>query len=705
MKNHPQEKNLVEMNIQGMSCVSCAKGIEKALCSVEGVKQASVNFATTKALVEAEEGIEKKLLLEAVKNAGYEAHFKKEEGHHHHFSEPKAAFKRFAFSALLSLPLLLQMLFLPIPSWVQLLLASIVQFGPGARFYRSSYFSLKNGSANMDVLIALGTSAAYGFSLAVLLIGADRHLYFESSAMIISLVLMGQWLEALSKGRASEAIEKLMDLQPKTARVERNGEWVEIPVKEITVGDIFQVRPGDSIPVDGEVIEGSSSVNESMLTGESIPVEKKESDTVYAATQNGNGTFKAQATKVGSETVLAGIVRLVEHAQNSRAPIQRLADQISEVFVPSVLAISVCTFIGWMLWNGSLNDALINAVAVLVIACPCALGLATPTVIMVASGEGAKRGILFRDAEALETAQKIKRVAFDKTGTLTRGEPQVVDVTSDNPERLIEIANALEEASEHPLGDAVRKYASEKGVKKLQVVHFKAIPGKGLQGEVEGIKYTLGSLSFAKESGVDVACDSDGNTIAVVWSEEKMLGCIAFQDVLREYSVEAIEQIQKLGVIPVMITGDHKMTAEAIAKEAGIKEFYGDVLPDKKAEKIKELKEGGNIVGMVGDGINDAPALAAADVGIAMGAGSDIAIETAMVSLMREDLRLVPQMIQLSKMTFKKVKQNLFFAFFYNSVGIPLAAIGLLNPMVAALAMSLSSLSVVSNALLLKKSL
>ena len=705
MSNPHKRKSVVEMTIRGMSCVSCAKGIEKVLSSVEGVREAKVNFATSTAIVDAVEGVEKSRLLEAVKNAGYNAEISQEDGHYHHFSEQYEALKRLAFSALFSLPLLLPMFFLPLPGWIQCILASIVQFVPGARFYRSSYYSLKTGSANMDVLIALGTSAAYGFSLAVLLMGADGHLYFESSAMIITLVLMGQWLEALSKGRASEAIKKLLDLQPKMARVQRGGEWSEIPVKEIIAGDLFQVRPGESIPVDGEVIEGSSLVNESMLTGESIPVEKKEKDTVYAATQNGNGTLKARATKVGSETVLAGIVRLVEHAQNSRAPIQRLADQISGVFVPVVLAISLVTFIGWMLWNGSVNDALINAVAVLVIACPCALGLATPTVIMVASGEGAKRGILFKDAEALETAQKMKRVAFDKTGTLTRGEPRVVDVISKSPEKLLEIANALEGASEHLLGDAVRAYAKEKGVKQLEVTCFEAIPGKGVQGEIDGTRYVLGSLFFARDSGIQVDCESNGNTIAVVWSKQEMLGCIAFQDVLREHSAEAVEKMIALGVTPVMITGDHQRTAEAIAKEAGIKEFFSEVLPDQKAEKINELKKEGYLVGMVGDGINDAPALAAADVGIAMGKGSDIAIETAGVSLMREDLRLVPEMIRLSKLTFKKIKQNLFFAFFYNSIGIPLAAIGLLNPMVAALAMSLSSLSVVVNALLLKRSL
>lgn len=691
------------MNIQGMSCVSCANGIEKSLKKVEGVKSAQVNFATSKAIVEAEDSLAEDCLINAVQEVGYHATLHEEHtGHHHHFSEPNAAFRRFLISAIFSLPLLIQMFFFPIPGWVQCLLASVVQFWCGARFYRSSYHSLKMGSANMDVLIALGTTAAYGFSLAVLLMGIDQHLYFESSAMIITLVLMGQWLEALSKGRASDAIQKLMDLQPKTARVERKGEWVEIPIKEIVEGDVFQVRPGENIPVDGLVIEGSSSVNESMLTGESIPVEKGKEDHVFAATQNGNGTLKVKATKVGSQTVLAGIIRLVEHAQNSRAPIQKLADQISEVFVPSVLVISLFTFIGWIGWAGSFNEAMINAVAVLVIACPCALGLATPTVIMVASGEGAKKGILFRDAQALELAQKLEVVAVDKTGTLTKGKPQVVAIHGEDQRQVLQIANALEHASEHPLAEAVRSYAKEMGIQDLTTDDFRAIPGKGIEGTIEGKRYTLGSLAYAKEKGIESPVKAEGMTVAVIWEGNRAVGALSFQDSLRESSIEAIEDIKRLGVTPVMITGDHQKTAEVIAKEAGIWEFYGDVLPDQKAGKVQSLKAMGQIVGMVGDGINDAPALAVADVGIAMGSGSDIAIETAEVSLMREDLRLVPAMIRLSKLTFRKIKQNLFFAFIYNIIGIPLAAFGLLNPMVAALAMSLSSVSVVSNALLLR---
>lgn len=692
----------VEMNIKGMSCVSCATGIEKSLKQVDGVKQVQVNFATSKAFVEAEDDLVDACLIDAVHETGYDATLHDEHAGHQHFSEPNAAFRRFLISAGFSFPLLLQMFFLPIPGWIQGLLASVVQFWCGARFYRSSYHSLKMGSANMDVLIALGTTAAYGFSLAVLLMGSDHHLYFESSAMIITLVLMGQWLEALSKGRASEAIQKLMDLQPKTARVERDGEWMEIPIKEIVEGDLFQVRPGENIPVDGVVAEGSSSVNESMLTGESIPVEKQNKDKVFAATQNGNGTLKVHATKVGSDTFLAGIIRLVEHAQNSKAPIQRLADQISEYFVPAVLVISLFTFIGWVGWGGSFNDALINSVAVLVIACPCALGLATPTVIMVASGEGAKKGILFRDAQALELAQKMEVVALDKTGTLTKGKPQVVEVVGDDPENVLRIANALEHASEHPLAEAVRTYAKEKGIQEISVEGFEAIPGKGIEGVIEGKRYTLGSLAYAKEKGVNTPIKGQGKTIAVIWDEEGVVGALSFQDALRESSVEAVDEIKNLGVTPVMITGDHQKTAEAIAREAGIWEYYGDVLPDQKAGKVEKLKEMGQVVGMVGDGINDAPALAIADVGIAMGSGSDIAIEAAEVSLMREDLRLVPDMIRLSKLTFRKIKQNLFFAFIYNIIGIPLAAMGFLNPMFAALAMSLSSVSVVSNALLLR---
>lgn len=695
----------VDLGVQGMSCVSCAKGIQKALLRVEGVDEVTVNFATSKAVVKGSQDFSEEKLVEAVHQSGYHASLSGEEheGHHNHFLEPNKALKRFLVSAVFSFPLLFQMFTTPMPDVYQAVLASIVQFWCGWRFYVSSYHSLKMLSTNMDVLITLGTTAAYGLSLAVLIWGIDAHLYFESSAMIITLVLFGQWLETLSKGRASNAIEKLLALQPKTARIKRSGEWLEVPVKEMRVNDIFMVRPGESIPVDGDVIEGESAVNESMLTGESLPVSKKVGDSLFAATQNQNGSLTVKAKKVGSDTALAGIIRLVEQAQNSKAPIQRLADQVSEVFVPAVIAISVITFLLWYFIDGSVSFALINCIAVLVIACPCALGLATPTVIMVASGLGAKRGMLFRDATALELSQKIQTLVLDKTGTLTEGKPQVTDVISGDVPQLLSIAYAVEQRSEHPLAEAISTYAKDS---KLSVSEFKAIPGKGVTAQIEAETYSLGSLAFAEESGVSVSAEKEereGKTITVVWKQDKLLGYLAIQDALKEHSAEAVKQLKAMDITPIMLTGDHYRTAETIAKQSGIEEFYAGVLPGEKADKVKSLKSQGVVVGMVGDGINDAPALATADVGIAIGAGSDVAIEAADLTLIRNDLRLVPEAIRLSKATFRKIRQNLFFAFIYNIVGIPLAAFGLLNPMVAAFAMSMSSVSVVANAILLRR--
>ncbi len=690
----------IKLDVKGMSCVSCSKGIQKALLKVPRVQEATVNFATSKAVVSVSDHLDENDLIRAVQGAGYEASLASPELQHHHDSEPKKAFGRFIVAAVFSFPLLLQMFFFPIPGIYQAVLATIVQFGSGWRFYKSSFYSLKQLSANMDVLIAMGTTAAYGLSLAVLVGDLKAHLYFESSAMIITLVLFGQWLEALSKGRASNAIQKLLALQPKVARVKRDGEWTQVPVKDIEVGDLVRVRPGESIPVDGEVVSGESFVNESMLTGESYPISKKEGDLLYAATQNTNGSLEFKTTKIGSETALAGIIRMVEQAQNSRAPIQRLADQVSEVFVPSVVGISVLTFLIWYFLGSSWSESMINSVSVLVIACPCALGLATPTVIMVASGLGAKKGMLFRDATALELAQKIKTLVFDKTGTLTEGKPQVTDVIGKDREYLLDVAYALEQYSEHPIADAITSYVKKTT---LSASGFRAIAGKGVTAEIEGKRYFLGSLSYAKECGIDICVEADGKTIVVVWKEGELLGSIAIQDELKEHSVQAVAQIKEMGIHPVMLTGDHVKTAEMIAKQSGIEEFYGDVLPEHKAEKVNALSKGDDVVGMVGDGINDAPALASADVGIAIGAGSDVAIEAADLTLIRDDLRLVPEAIRLSKATFRKIRQNLFFAFIYNIIGIPLAACGLLNPMVAAFAMSLSSVSVVTNALLLRR--
>ena len=716
------EQKKIQLNIDGMSCVSCAGGIEKSLSRVPGVIKAEVNFATSKAVVMARSDLSEELLIHAVHDAGYhaEAIDEKWEGHSHHLhgGTSGAAFKSFLTSAIFTLPLFLQMFWISLglsgelPGWQQALFATVVQFWCGWHFYVGSYHSMLVRSANMDVLIALGTTAAYVFSLVVVLLGLKEHLYFESSAMIITLVLFGRWLESLSKGQASEAIKKLLQLRPKTAKVERNGQFVEVAVEEIQEGDIFLVRPGESIPVDGRVVEGQSSIDESMLTGESFPVSKKVEDEVFGATMNQNGVVKVRATKVGSDTVLAGIISLVEQAQNSKAPIQKMADKVSEVFVPAVIFVSLATFFSWWFFGGVLSMAIINSVAVLVIACPCALGLATPTVIMVASGKGASLGLLFREATALENAEKLQAIIFDKTGTLTEGKPVVTDVlpvSGYSKEDLLSIAYSLENNSQHPLAGAIVEYSTKRNVELKSVRNFESIPGKGVVADIDGKQYFLGSIFMAKEKGVTVseeisgALEGEGKTLCSLGTGETMLGYIAIADSLRPRAAEAIEKLLEMKIRPIMLTGDHEVTARSIAGQVGIKEYYADVLPQHKAAKVDELRKTGLLVGMVGDGINDAPALASADVGFAIGAGSDVAIEAADITLVRNDPRCVAQAIQLSRVTFRKIRQNLFFAFFYNILGIPLAALGFLNPIIAAAAMSLSSLSVVSNALLLRR--
>lgn len=710
-------KGEIEFHIEGMHCVSCTGTIEKALRSVDGVDTASVNFATARAFVSAKTEVEPHDLKAAVAHAGYNAELVSQESPPMEDREHKLAFRHFLVSAVFTFPLLLQMIWVPLgiaaplPGWVQASLATVVQFWCGRRFYLSTWHGLRLGSANMDSLIALGTSAAYGFSLAVVVMGLPEHLYFESSALIITLILFGRWLEALSKGRASNAIRKLLALQPKTALVKRDGEFTETPISQIQVEDIFLVRAGEKVPVDGVVLEGESSVDESMLTGESFPVHKGVESIVFGATSNQQGSFQAKATKVGKNTALAGIIRLVEQAQNSRAPIQRLADAISGVFVPAVLFVSVITFVGWWLATGLLSEAIINAVAVLVIACPCALGLATPTVIMVASGLGANFGILFRDAAALEHAEHIRTLLLDKTGTITEGRPKISEVfpaPNYDEETLLSVATALEEHSQHPLANAIVKYGQSQNVPKRKVSGFLSNSGKGVEGEIDGKKYTLGSIRYAHESHVSLNMEilndleRRGKTVCIVWTDKTPIGYLGIADEIRENSVKAIRNIHQMGIHTIMLTGDHHKTAETIAQKAGIKDFFAEVLPEEKAKKVQEIKDQRKIVGMVGDGINDAPALAAADIGFAIGAGSDIAVEASDVTLVRSNLMGVVHAIQLSKATLRKIRQNLFFAFIYNILGIPLAALGYLNPIIAAAAMSMSSVSVVSNALLLR---
>lgn len=712
------DRKTIELSIEGMSCVTCANGIEKSLMQVEGVDEVMVNFSTGKAIIHTSlPDISEELLIQKVHDAGYRAsaYAEKDLHEHHHFVEGE--FWAFAFSALFTFPLFLQMIWMlfgvdwEIPGVIQGILATIVQLWLGWRFYEGAYRSIKAGVPNMDLLIALGTTAAYLFSIFVYFFELNQHLYFESSAMIITLVLFGRWLESRTKGRASEAIHKLMKLQPKVAKVEISGEFVEVDISKIKVGDVFLVRPGENVPVDGEVIDGKSTVNEAMLTGESQAVKKITGDIIYGATINQNGVLKAKATKVGADTVLSGIIRLVEHAQNSKAPIQRLADVISYYFVPCIVAVSAVTFILWSLFD-SVADGLVNAVSVLVIACPCALGLATPTVIMVASGRGAKRGILFREASAIEQAEKIKTMVLDKTGTLTEGKPRVSGVypaPGIDEYRLLKVAMTVESNATHPLAGCITAYGGAKGLKPGVVTYFENVPGKGVHGEVEGVRYSIGSPFFAEESGKSLDDEqiahlkSEGKTICVVWNDQGPLGVIAISDPLRSSSHEAVKKLKNMGIHTVMLTGDNRQTAEAIAKLVGVDEFEAEVLPENKAEAVTKLMASGNQVGMVGDGINDAPALAAANVGFAIGAGSDIAIEAADVTLLRDDLTTVTTAINLSKATMMKAKQNIFFAFVYNTLGVPLAALGFLNPIVAAAAMALSSVSVITNALLLRK--
>ncbi len=713
----------VELAISGMTCAACAGRIEKALSRLPGIT-ATVNFATEKARVAYTPGAtDPATLIATIRKAGYDAHEVAGADRAAEKARQTAAYRRellrFWISAALTLPFVAQMTAMfagrqeeLLPLWLQVLLATPVQFWIGARFYVGAWHALRGGGANMDVLIALGTSMAYLYSAAVVFLGLPLHVYFEASAAIITLVLMGKLLEARAKTRTSAAIEALIKLQPKTARVERDGQLTEIDVAQMKVGDVFVVRPGEAMPVDGTVIDGESSVNEAMLTGESLPVAKHAGMRVFAATLNQQGLLRCRATGVGADTALAAIIRLVEDAQGSKAPIQRLADVISGIFVPVVVGISVVTFLGWWALGGDFTAALINAVAVLVIACPCALGLATPTAIMVGSGAGAQAGVLVRNAAALEHAGKIDTLIVDKTGTLTVGRPVVTDlVPLDGVPRdqVLAVAATLEHGSEHPLAKAVLDYATRDGVQPGPLKNFAAVTGKGVRAQIDGRPAALGSPQFMHELGIALdggqadALQTQGKTVVAVALGGRALGLIAIADKLRETSRTAIERFKALGIEVTMLTGDNRVTAEAIAREAGIPHFEAGVLPQHKAERVAEFRQRGRFVGMVGDGINDAPALAAADVSFAIGAGSDVAIHAADVTLMRNDLTSVADAITLSRATLGKVKQNLFFAFIYNVLGIPLAAIGLLNPVIAGAAMAMSSVSVVSNSLLLKR--
>ncbi|MCE5181639.1 MAG: heavy metal translocating P-type ATPase [Betaproteobacteria bacterium] len=717
----PEQEVVLELD--GMTCAACATRIEKVLNRIDGVS-AVVNFATEKARVRIAPGAATlETLVAAVTRAGYGAHeslgTSREEEKQRRAASYRKELRIFWLAAALTLPLVAQMgaMFFGqhedfLPHWLQWLLATPVQFWAGKRFYVGAWHALRGGGANMDVLVALGTSMAYFLSATITLFGLDQHVYFEAGAAVITLVLMGKLLEARAKAGTSAAIEELLKLQPKTAHLERDGQIVDVDAASLKLDDIFIVRAGESIPVDGEVIDGESSVAEAMLTGESLPVGKTMGAKVFGATQNQEGMLKCRATGVGSHTVLAGIIRLVEQAQGSKAPIQRLADIISGIFVPVVVAISVITFGLWWGFGGEFTPALINAVAVLVIACPCALGLATPTAVMVGTGNGAKAGILIRNAEALEQAGKIRTLVVDKTGTLTEGRPMVTDiipVAPACPDDVLRLAATLEQGSEHPLAKAVLAHAAEAGITPEAITGFSSITGKGVQGEI-GIRLCwLGSPAFFIEQGLKtdeaaiVSLQREGKTVIAVGDQQGVQGYLAIADTLRASSAHAVARLQAMGIEVVMLTGDNQATAQAIAAQAGVNRYLAEVLPQDKAAEIHKLKSLGEAVGMAGDGINDAPALAAADVSFAIGSGADVAIEAADITLMRNDLASVADAIDLSRATLRKIRQNLFFAFIYNVLGIPLAALGMLSPVIAGAAMAMSSVSVVSNSLLLKR--
>ena len=712
------------LDISGMTCASCSSRVEKALAKVPGVLEASVNLATEKATVKLVQGGSAAALIAAVERAGYGAQLPQPTG------EAGAAPARalpdwwpVALAIGLSLPLIVPMLaglagaHWMLPGWLQWLLATPVQFWLGARFYRAGWKALRAGSGNMDLLVAVGTSAAYGLSVYLLLTRADAmHLYFEASAVVISLVLLGKWLEARAKRQTTEAIRALQALRPLTARVRVDGVDRDLPIDAIRVGDLVVIRPGERVPVDGEVVEGTSQIDESMLTGESLPVDKQPGDAVTGGAINAHGVLVARTTAIGAETTLARIIRLVENAQAAKAPIQRLVDKVSAVFVPVVMAIALVTFVAWWALGGNAEVAILNAVSVLVIACPCALGLATPTAIMAGTGVAARHGILIKDAEALELAHRVRTVVFDKTGTLTDGTPHVtacVAAEGAGPNAVLAIAAGLQAGSEHPLARAVLAEAAASGVTPLTARAQQALPGRGIAGDAADETYWLGNRRLMQDNGVDTAAldaaaaelESAGRSVS--WlaraGDRRALGLLAFGDAVKSGAAAGVANLSAQGIATVMLTGDNRGAAQAAATALGIDSVLAEVLPGDKAAHVGELKSGGTIVAMVGDGINDAPALAAADVGIAMSSGSDVAMHTAGITLMRGDPALVADAIDISRRTYAKIRQNLFWAFIYNVVGIPLAALGFLSPVIAGAAMAFSSVSVVTNALTLKR--
>ncbi len=714
-----------ELAIEGMTCASCVGRVERALSKVPGVVNASVNLATERAHVQiADPAVDGARLIAAVEAAGFAARGVAAEAAR---ETAPSTFTRegrhVVYAIALSLPLVLPMFgtlagrdFM-LPGWLQFALATPVQFWLGARFYRAGWGALKAGSGNMDLLVALGTSAAWGLSVYLLWRhGAHAHLYFEASAVVITLVLLGKWLEARAKRRTTEAIRALHALRPEHARVRRGDGEIDVPLAQVRVDDIVIVRAGERVPVDGQVLEGHSHVNESMLTGESLPVEKAPGARITGGSVNGEGVLVARTLAVGAETALARIIRLVEDAQAHKAPIQRLVDRVSAVFVPVVLGIAFVTLLAWGLSAGDWEQALLNAVAVLVIACPCALGLATPTAIMAGTGVAARHGILIKDAEALEIAHRVAVVAFDKTGTLTRGEPMLVALEGEGDRReLLQLAASLQRASEHPLAKAVVAAAEAEGLALTSATDAAVRAGRGLQAHINGTPYALGSARFMEELGAAIpdtlaraadALRQEGRTVswlAVLQPQARVLAVLGFGDELKPEAQRAIARLHDAGIRTALVSGDHAAAAHAVAQRLGIDDVRADVLPEDKSVVIEKLRAGSRVVAMVGDGVNDAPALAVADVGIAMGSGTDVAMHASGITLMRSNPALVADAIDISRRTYAKIRQNLFWAFIYNVIGLPLAALGLLNPVVAGAAMAMSSVSVVTNALMLRR--
>ncbi|WP_095127283.1 heavy metal translocating P-type ATPase [Pseudomonas sp. Irchel s3h14] len=718
----PQQS--LELSIDGMTCASCVGRVERALAKVPGVKSVSVNLANERAHLELLGQIDPQTLIGAVTKAGYSASVWEVEHPQTDNQQQRLHRERWALimAIVLASPLVLPMLLQPfgvhwmLPAWVQFALATPVQFIFGARFYVAAWKAVRAGAGNMDLLVALGTSAGYGLSLYEWATAAGRmpHLYFEASAVVIALVLLGKYLESRAKRQTASAIRALEALRPERAIQVIDGREQDVAISALRLNDLVMVKPGERFPVDGEVVEGQSHADEALISGESLPVPKQPGDKVTGGAINGEGRLLVRTLALGAETVLARIIRLVEDAQAAKAPIQKLVDKVSQVFVPTVLLIALATLIGWWLYGAPMETALINAVAVLVIACPCALGLATPTAIMAGTGVAARHGILIKDAEALERAHEVSAVVFDKTGTLTSGAPRIAHLSAINNDEaaLLQMAGALQRGSEHPLAKSVLDACADRGLTVADVSDSQSLTGRGIAGTLDGRRLALGNRRLLEESGLSAgewadsatAWETEGRTLSWLIEqspETRVLGLFAFGDTLKPGALQAVQQLNARNISSHLLTGDNRGSAKVVAEALGIKDVHAEVLPADKAATVAELKKTG-VVAMVGDGINDAPALAAADIGIAMGGGTDVAMHAAGITLMRGDPRLVPAALEISRKTYAKIRQNLFWAFVYNLIGIPLAAFGFLNPVLAGAAMALSSVSVVSNALLLK---